>query len=458
MNMKPTYQQFASAAMTLRHPIRAATEARARRNIRNGSECAAAGAARSLIAATALLGSLLTSAPANAEDPVLEWNQIALAATVTAGQGPVPQIRTMAIVQVSVHDAVNAITCGSRTYLSIRCGAWGSPEAAAIAAAHRALAGLLPAQAPALSAAPVASLAAHGLTETDPGVAFGEAVADVILAVRSTDGSAQAQFPHTAPEAGSPGVWVSVGPAAALLPGWRHVTPWVLRSLSQFEADGPPPLRSRRYARDYNEVKEIGSLNSSTRTDEQTEIARFWLASPAEIWNGIARQMIETQGLGLSATARALALMYLASADASIACWEAKYTFAFWRPITAIRNGDVDDNVHTEVDPAWTPLLATPPHPEYLSGHSSNSSAMATVLILLFGDKPDAPIVATSPTNPAFERPWARLSDGVEEVIEARIYGGIHYRTSDEEGAALGRRIARFVVNRALRVQHQPKD
>ena len=197
-------------------------------------------------------------------------------------------------------------------------------------------------------------------------------------------------------------------------------------------------------------MKEIGSLTSQTRTDEQTEIGRFWLATPTAIWNGVARQVIQARGLDLSESARALALIYLASADASIACWTAKYTFNFWRPITAIRNGDVDDNARTEADPTWTPLFATPQHPEYLSGHSTNSSAMATVMMLLFGDDPGTPIVATSPTNPGFERHWERLSEGVDEVIEARIYSGIHYRTSDEEGAQLGRKIARFVVNHAL--------
>jgi PAP2 superfamily len=241
-------------------------------------------------------------------------------------------------------------------------------------------------------------------------------------------------------------------------PGWGNVIPWVLRNLSQFQPDGPPPLDSWRYARDYNEVKEIGSLTSPTRTDDQTEIARFWLGTPTAIWNGVARQVIPAYGLDLSATARTFALMYLASSDASIACWEAKYTFNFWRPITAIRNGDLDDNVRTEADPAWTPLFATPQHPEYISGHSTNSSAMATVLMLLFGDKSAARIVATSPTNPGFERRWDRLSEGVEEVIDARIYSGIHYRTSDEDGAQVGRKIARFVVNHALRDRNQSKN
>jgi hypothetical protein len=453
------YQRPASATTLLHRPIAGAKELRQCKDIRAASQGGLLGSSRSFMATTTLLvGLLLTPVLARADDAVMEWNQIALAATVAAGQGPVPQIRTMAIVHISVHDAVNAITCDYRTYLSIRCGPWGTPEAAAIGAAHRALVGLLSTQATALNDARTASLAAHGLTASDPGVAFGAAVADVIVALRSTDGSGQAQFPYTAPGAGNPGVWVSVGPAPALLPGWRNVTPWVLRSLSPFEPDGPPLLHSRRYARDYNEVKELGSLTSPTRTAEQTEIARFWLASPAVIWNGVARQLIQARGLDLAATARALGLMYLASADASIACWEAKYTFNFWRPITAIQNGDADDNVRTEADPAWTPLFPTPPHPEYLSGHSTNSSTMATVLRLLFGEEPGMSIIATSPTNPGFERHWVRLSEGVEEVIDARIYAGIHYRTSDEDGAAVGRKVARFVVNHALRSRRQAKD
>jgi hypothetical protein len=414
--------------------------------------------ARSLLVTGAWLVSLiLISRPVHADDAVMEWNQIALAATVTAAQGPNPQIRSMTIVHVSVHDAVNAITCHYRTYLAIGCGPWGSADAAAIAAAHRALVGLFPAQASTLNAARTASLAARGLPESDPGIQVGEAVAAVLLDVRSTDGSAQAQFPYTAPGTGEPGVWVAVGTAPPVLPGWGKVTPWAVRSLSRFQPDGPPLLHSRRWARDYDEVKELGSLTSPTRTPEQTEIARFWLASPTIIWNGVARQLIQAHGLDLSASARTLALMYLAASDAGIACWEAKYTFNFWRPVTAIRNGDTDDNERTIGDAAWTPLFPTPQHPEYLSGHATNSGAMATVLRLLFGDR-SVPIVATSTTNPGFARHWAALSEGVEEVIEARIYSGIHYRTSDEEGAQLGGRIGRFVANHALRVRRPHKD
>ena len=393
-----------------------------------------------------------TSHAFSVENAVMEWNQIALAATVTAGQGPVPQVRSMTIVQVSVHDAVNAITGTHRTYLSPGpAPAGASPDAAAIAAAHTALLTLFPSQVGALDAARAASLAARGLTESDPGIQVGDNAAAAILAARANDGALLAQFPYTAPGAGTPGVWVAIGTTPPLLPGWGNVAPWVIHSGAQFRPDGPPSLDSGRWARDYNEVKELGSATSATRTATQTEIGRFWLAPPSVIWNGVARRIIDARGLDASDTAHTLALMYLASADASIACWDAKYLFNFWRPQAAIRNGGLDGNDATVGDPAWTPLFPTPPHPEYLSGHSTNSSAMATMLSFLFGDNPGVTILATSPTNPGFPRQWTTFSEGVDEVIDARIYSGIHYRTSDEVGARVGHQVARFVVNHALR-------
>jgi hypothetical protein len=403
----------------------------------------------------AILGLLVTSPIASRAlypgDAVYEWNQIALTATVTAGQGPVPQLRSMTIVHVAMHDAVNLITGRRETYLSHGAAPAGSAEAAAIAAGHRTLVSLFAAQTAALDSAREASLAARSLTEMDPGIAVGESVAAAILSARVSDGSSLAVFPYTAPGSGTPGVWVAIGGAPALLPGWGNVTPWVLRSGSQFRPDGPPALDSGRWARDYNEVKELGSLTSSTRTAEQTQIARFWLGSPAAIWNGVARKIIEARGLDVSDTAYVLAMMYLASADASIACWDAKYTFNFWRPQHAIRSGDLDGNQKTLVDSGWTPLFPTPPHPDYLSGHTTNSSAMATILELLFGNNPGLPIIATSPTNAGFPRQWTTFGEGVEEVIDARIYSGIHYRTADEVGARVGRQVARFVFNHALR-------
>jgi hypothetical protein len=407
-----------------------------------------------LAAATAALF-VSSSSPCatSVEDAVLEWNRIALAATVTAGQGPLPQSRSMTIIQVAVHDALNTITGKHGTYLSHgQPPAGASPEAAAIAAAHRVLVTLFPpppSQSSVFDAARAASLASRSLTDADPGIGWGESVAGAILAARASDGAALAQFTYTAPGAGTAGVWV--GSAPALLPGWGNVTPWVIRSSSQFRPDGPPALGSGRYARDYQEVQELGSVNSLTRTAEQGGIARFWLATPTAIWNGVARQIIEARGLDLSDTARALALMYLAASDAGVTCWEAKYTFNYWRPMAAIRNGHLDGNDATVGDPGWQPLFPPPPHPEYLSGHATNSSAMATTLGFLFGDNPGVPIVATSPTNPGFTREWATLSEGVEEVISARVYAGIHYRTSDEVGARVGHQVARFVINHVLR-------
>jgi hypothetical protein len=406
------------------------------------------------VTATAALLVTVSSAPRAlaVEDAVLEWNRIALAATVTAGQGPLPQSRTMTVVQVSVHDAVNAISSKHKTYRSHPAAPAGaSMEAAAIGAAHRALVTLLPLQASALDAARTASLEARRLIDTDPAVGWGENVAAAILAARGSDGAALAQFVYTAPEAGAPGVWTPNGTAVSLLPGWGNVTPWVIESGSQFRPDAPPSLDSGRYARDYREVQVLGSASSTKRTAEQTEIARFWLGTPSAIWNHVARQVIQARGLDLSDTAKTLALMYLASSDAGVACWDAKYTFNFWRPMNAIRNGEFDGNDATIGDPAWVPLFPTPPHPEYISGHSTNSSAMATVLGLLFGDDPGVSIVALSPTNPGFARQWTTFSQGVDEVIEARIYSGIHYRTSDEVGARVGRQVARFVANHALR-------
>jgi len=406
------------------------------------------------LAATIVFLSTL-AASASASDvcsPLLEWNQFALDATVAAAQGAVPQIRSMAIVHTAMHDAVNAITGEYQTYLTANpAPAGASPEAAIIAAANYALTHLFSLQAPTLHAKRAASLAACGLSDGNAGISVGETAAAAVLALRSTDGAAHAQYPYTAPGAGLPGVWVAVGPAAPVLPGWGSVTPWVLESGSQFRPDAPYALDGGRYTRDYNEVKALGALTGSARTWEQTQIAIFWDASPSVICTGVARGVIAARGLDLSGAARALALMYMAGADASIACFDAKYTYNFWRPITAIQRGDEDGNDNTLADPSWQPLITTHQHPEYPSAHSTNSSAMATVLTLLFGDDPGVPIIATSPRNPTFPRLWETFSEGIDEVMDARVYIGFHFRTSDQTGARVGRQVARFVVKHALR-------
>ena len=392
-----------------------------------------------------------TAAAGDTCSPVMEWNQYALQATVTAGQGALPQIRSMAIVHASMHDGVNSITGEYRTYLPASAAfAGASPEAAAIAAAHYALTQLFPSQGWDSKLEP--SLAACGVTVTNPGVAVGRAAAAAVLASRPKDEVKNAaNDAYVAPGAGSPGVWVTVGPAAPVSPRWGQMTTWVIRSGSQFRPDAPPALDSGRYTRDFNEVQALGSLEGSARTPEQTNIAIFWDGSPSAIWNSVARGVIAARGLNLSSAARTFALMYIAGADASIACFDAKYTYNFWRPITAIQRADEDGNDNTVPDLNWRPLITTHQHPEYPSGHSTNSSAMATVLALVFGDDPGVPIVATSPRNVTFPRSWMTFSQGVEEVIDARVYIGFHFRTSDETGARLGRQVARFVVNHALR-------
>ena len=410
--------------------------------------------------AAALIGAVITvCAPlhAAAQNIVVDWNATAITAVGAAGQNGSLQERSVAITSVAVSDAVNAITKKYTRYGSTpKPPAGASTTAAAIGAAYRALTQLLPSQQQFLDTMLAQSIAKFGVSPADPGFVFGEAVADEILAMRASDGAALAQYPYTPPNAGAPGVWVPTPPAftAALLPGWGLVQPWVLKSGAQFRPDKGPELTSHRYARDLNEVKAIGALNSATRTAEQTNIAKFWVAPAVVIWNGVLRQVALGLDLDNSEAARDFALMNVAAADARIACWDTKYAFNFWRPVTAIQRADEDGNPATDADPGWTPLIATPNFPEYVSAHTTVSSAMATVLRLLFDDDPGVAFTATSPTNPGFERHWTTFSEGVREVIDARVYSGIHFRSSDERGARLGRQVARFAATHAFRHTH----
>lgn len=409
-------------------------------------------AARVLMAATCFAVAIPVTG--FADNIVVEWNATAISTALAVGQGPVPQTRSMAIVAVAVNDAVNAISMHHPTFGVVPAPpTQGSADAAAAGAAHRALTSLYPSQAVVLDAALAASLSAHGISAFDPAIAFGEVVADQTVAARSNDGSAFAQFPYTAPGAGSPGVWVPTPPAnlSALLPGWGQVTPWVLHAGSQFRPDEGPSLTSDEYARDFNEVKAMGSLTSAARTSEQTNIARFWFTSAAVIWDGALRDIALERGLDSSDAAHAFALVNIAGADAAIACWDAKYAFNFWRPITAIHSADVDGNPSTSPDSTWTPLAPTPNFPEFISGHTTISGAMATVLGLLFGDDPGVSFTVASPTNPGFTRTWSTFSAGVDEVIDARVWTGFHFRTSDVQGARTGKQVGRFVFDHALR-------
>ena len=407
-----------------------------------------------LVTAGLGLSLIAIPAPARASDPVTEWSAVAQGLIVVPALAPVAQTRAMAIVHVAMHDAVNGITGRYAQYGSKGSApAGGSPEAAAISAAYTALLGLV-GSSDTLVSAYALSLQTHAIMPSDPGLAFGQITAEGILALRQQDGAALASFPYLPPDAGMLGVWGPISSAAAaqaLLPGWGSVTPWVLRSGSQFRPDPPPALDSERYAKDYNEVLQLGAAVNSTRTNEQTQIAAFWRASPTAIWNPILTQAIDSRNLSISEAARIAALFYLAAADASVACWEGKYFYDFWRPQPAIANGDLDGNSATTGDPAWRPHVGTPPHPEYPSGHTANSGAMAFVLSRIFGDTPGFVIEATSPQTPGFVRHWQTFSEGVEEVIDARVYSGIHFRAADDTGARMGRQVAQFVLTHALR-------
>jgi hypothetical protein len=389
--------------------------------------------------------------PAEASDVVMEWNQQAVSLTLLPASAllPVQQTRVMAIFHLSMHDAINGITGEYETYLSPPPPPEGaSPEAAAIAAAHHALKNLFQGNDMLLDDRYASSLAAHCISPSDPGLDFGRSAAAAILALRANDHSSEAQFDYDAPGVGKPGVWVRLNNAPAQLPGWGKVTPFVLRSASQFQPEPPPDVESDQYAKDYKEISEIGIASGSTRSDEQTRIALFWRASPTAIWNPVLTQVIPTRNLNLSDKAQVFALFYMAAADASIACWEAKYTYNFWRPQPAIRAGNADGNDSTVGNATWLPFVATPPHPEYPSGHTTNSSAMAKILTKEFEDSPGVPIVVTLS---GITRSWNTFSEAVQEVIDARVYSGIHFRNSDEAGARMGRQVAQFVSNHALR-------
>jgi hypothetical protein len=408
-------------------------------------------------ATTGAFAAMLIATPgrADAQNAVLEWNEIATQLIVVGSQSPVQQTRLMAIVHVAIHDAVNGITRDYDQYVpSAPVRGATSAEAAAIGAAHRALQGTV-GDSDLLSSRLAQSLAGHGLLPTDPGVAFGRAAAERILARRQNDGASTAAYAFIPPGAGTAGVWVPMVGQTSLLPGWGRVAPFVLRSASQFRPDPPPALDSEKYARDYNEVLLVGGSTSAMRTAEQSQIAQFWRASPTALWNPILRQALLVRGDDLSSTARVMALFYLAASDASVACWEAKYVYNFWRPEAAIARGNEDGNDGTIGDSTWRPYIGTPPHPDYVSGHAANSGAMAFVLQSIFGNDPGYMIDASSSTAPGFVRHWETFSQGVDEVVDARVYSGIHFRTADVIGARLGRQVAQFVLTHALKVSRK---
>jgi hypothetical protein len=394
-----------------------------------------------------LLASLLVGFSVTATaDVILDWNEKAEAAGVKQRQPPPLHSRNIAIAHVAMFDAVNSI---DRRYTAYRVQLSPAPgtsrEVAAAAAAHFALARLYPEQAKDLDAYYEAGLAAvtDGEAKTN-GVRLGEQVASEILAWRSKDG---ADRPDTYRPFTIPGKYVPTAPHAATV--WSEVTPFALEKGSQFRPAAPMSLQSPQWAKDYDEVKKMGAKTGSARTPAQTVMARFWETTGPGLHNPIARQLAAAAKLDLVDTARFVALYAMAAADSYIAVFDAKYAYNFWRPVTAIRNGDNDGNDATERDPGWEPLISTPMHPEYPCAHCSSSGAAAAVFEAFFGNA--VRFTLTSPTAPGVVREFTRLSDYVNESIEARICDGVHYRTSGEVGAALGRQVGRHAAQNYLK-------
>jgi hypothetical protein len=380
-------------------------------------------------------------------DAITDWNEKAVAAGVLARQLPTVHTRSVAIVHLAMFEAVNSI---DRRYTPYRkqapAAAGTSREAAAAAAAHFALVRLYPDQAKELDSFYESSLSAVADgTPKSNGIELGERVAAEILALRAKDG---ADAPNTYRPYTTPGTYVAT--ALPLASGWGQVTPFALQKGSQFRPPPPISLKSEQWAKDYNEVKKMGAAKGAGRTAEQTELARLWEATGPALHNPVVRQLVATKSLDLLDTARLFALFAMAMADSYIAVFDAKYEYNFWRPITAIRNGDLDGNEATDRDPAWEPFIPTPMHPEYPCAHCINSAAGAAVLEAFFGDAVPT-FSLTSPTASGVTRRFSRLSDYVRESIEARVCDGVHFRSSGEVGAAMGRRIGEYTVKNSLK-------
>lgn len=407
------------------------------------------------------LASLALVPSAASADVVLDWNAIALKTTAAAPFNPPLESRNLAIVHAAMFEAVNAITREFQPYrLRLRAPDGALPEAAAVAAAHAALVLLYPDQRATLDAAYAASLGPlpDGQAKTD-GIRAGEAVAQHLVTLHASDGAAEAITTAYVP-GDEPGDWRPTPPAslAALDPGWRGVRPFVLDCGSQFRPGPPPALRSRLYARDFEEIKAIGVVNSGTRRQDQTDVARFWVSTAAQNWNPAARQVAAAHGLSLSQNARAFALLNLAGADAFIAAWDAKFAYSQWRPVTAIRAADTDDNPATDVDPQWTPLVITPPFPDYIAGHTTYAGAAQKVLEHVFGRDPRVTITLTSPTAPGVVQRYTSFKDMADDVVDARVWGGIHWRTSSVRGRTVGETIGRHVVRHVLMPRERDGD
>ena len=399
-------------------------------------------------------------ATASAADPIADLNLIA-ETTIKAGKHPLPVTAVeYAIVQLAIYDAVESIDQRYQPYHGFVPGATGSMTAAAAKAGHDALLGLFSGQQVSIDLAYANFLTAYGIDPSDPGIAVGAQAAASILALRANDG----RFPLNPPPflgGTAPGQWRPTpsflpppppSNSPGLIPWLANVTPFTMERSSQFRVGPPPGLTSDTWAQDYNETKSLGAFNSTTRTPEQTDIGYFWADNGPLLWQNALRYLSSSYLSNIGDSARMFALADTAIADAQIACWDSKYFYNFWRPVTAIPLGDQDGNPATVADPAWQPLINTPNFPEYPSGHASISGASSQALALFFGtNQVTFQITTTNPNAQLKTRTFARFSDAEDGVINARVYVGIHYRNSDRVARAQGLRVANWVFNNYFR-------
>jgi YD repeat-containing protein len=387
----------------------------------------------------------------NGGDVVTDWNAIALEAIRTDRTAPPRAAYILAMVHTSIFDAVAAIDQKYDVFkIDATAAPNASPEAAAIAAAHRILVHYFPHQQPVIDLAYTQSLAKiqDGASEND-GIALGEYVAEQMLALRTNDGTEAivAETPST-----DIGEWRPTAPQydGAALPQWPDVETFALVDGAQFRPDGPPALDSAQYAAEYNQVKDLGAKNSTTRTADQTQIAKFWADgvgtyTPPGHWNQIAQDAAANSSNSLIDNARLFAMLDVSLADSGIAAWDAKYVYDFWRPITAIQQGDLDGNALTAGDPSWTPLIKTPPFPEYVSGHSTFSGAASTILTNAFGS--NYSFTTTSYGLTGITRSYTSFDQAADQAGMSRIYGGIHFNSANQDGLALGRDVGNYVAS-----------
>ncbi|HEX7156858.1 MAG TPA: vanadium-dependent haloperoxidase [Burkholderiaceae bacterium] len=382
------------------------------------------------------------AAPGSA-NVITDWDARAVAIATPGNMGE----REMALVHLAMFDAANSIDRRYRPYLvQLPAPDGTSQEAAAAAAAASVLLALHPDKAADIKAALAADLARvpDGGAKAN-GVGLGERIAAQVMDARAGDGAGapDAYRPRT-----TPGIYVPT--AISVGSAWPNMTPFALASASQFRPAPPVALSSKEWADDFNEIKSLGARNSTTRSAQQTETARFWLMIGPPAYHPIARQLVERKQLGVLDSARTMALYSVALTDAYIAVFDAKYHYEFWRPITAIRNGDLGGNPATERDAAWQPIDNTPNHPEYPCAHCIESGAAVAVLEALLGSEDIPEISLTSPTAPGITHRWSNLEALAQEVANARIWAGFHYRSSTRVGSAMGRAVGQYVVRNAL--------